>query len=113
MSSTILIGPDWGGGHKVTIRIRLPTPGLENDLTHVTLRANQDSNVTPLYNNTKLDSSKPKNITIIYQANAAIRRDAPPPKKNLHAVTMRRTFALNGRSAESKHNLEIPVVNRI
>jgi hypothetical protein len=32
-----------------------------------------------------------------------------PIENNLHTVTMRRPLYLNGRSEESKHNLEIPV----
>jgi hypothetical protein len=34
-------------------------------------------------------------------------------KRNLHIVAMRRALALNSLSEESKHNLEIPDLNRI
>jgi hypothetical protein len=34
-------------------------------------------------------------------------------KNNLHIVAMRRPLALNSWNEESKHNLEIPDLNRI
>jgi hypothetical protein len=36
-----------------------------------------------------------------------------PNRNNLHTVATRRLFDLNSRNEESKHNLEIPDLNRI